>query len=103
LVPIMISAEPEHTAIIDALVLDPEVKGDRIVRDRFSGRSELLHTMLFLTPPVLNAVIKILREKWEGECKIRIQGRGITQESASPEQAEAILKQLLGKTDARQA
>jgi hypothetical protein len=102
LVPIMISADRENTALIDALIQDPEVKGDRIIRDRSSGRAELLHAMLFLTPAVLNAVLKILRESWPRECKIRIQGRGIAQESASPEQAEAILKQLLGKADARQ-
>jgi hypothetical protein len=98
----MISAARENTALIDALVQDVDVKGDRIVRDRSAGRSELLHAMLFLTPPVLNAVVKILREQWAGECRIKIQGRGITQEGASPDQAEAILKQLLGRADARQ-
>jgi hypothetical protein len=98
----MISASRENTALIDALIQDAEVKGDRIVRDRSSGRSDLVHAMLFLTPPVLNAVVKILREQWASECKVRIQGRGVTQEGTSPEQAEAILKQLLGKADARQ-
>jgi hypothetical protein len=99
-VPIMISVESRDAALIEALINDPSVKGDPVVRDRMSGGSELLNVMITLTPIVLTAVVKILHDKWARDSKVKIQARGIKLEGVSPAQAEALLRQLLKEPDA---
>ena len=96
----MLSLEPHDTALAEALTSDPTIRGDRIVRDRMSGGSELLNIMVTLTPMVLTAVVKILHDKWTRDSKVKIQARGIKLEGVSPAQAEALLRQLLQHSDA---
>jgi hypothetical protein len=87
----MISVEAQDAPIVEALINDPAVKGDPVVRDRMSGGSELLNVMITLTPVVLAAVVKILHDKWARDSKVKIQGRGIKLEGVSPGRAEALL------------
>jgi hypothetical protein len=101
MVTVILSTGPQDAALVDALISDPEVQGDRIVRDRSSGGGELLNVMLVLTPVVLHAVVRILQAKWTRDSKVKIQARGVTLEGVSPAQAEAILKQLLGDSGER--
>jgi hypothetical protein len=98
--PVMISVEAHDASIIEALIADPIVKGDQVVRDGMSGGSGLLNVMITLTPVVSAAVVKILHDKWQRDSKIKIQGRGITLQGVTPKEAEALFKQFLKVPDA---
>jgi predicted Fe-Mo cluster-binding NifX family protein len=97
MVPITLSVESADTPLLDELVGAPEVQAKPVSRARISGGSELSTVLLTLTPLVLVAVVKILKEKWARNAKVTIEARGVKIKGASPEDVERILKQILAE------
>lgn len=93
MLPVMIAATVPDAALVDALVSDPQVRGERIMREG----AGLAHSLLFLTPPALDMVAKILKPLSHGS-RLKLQA---TLAGRSPQQAAAILSPMRKWLDAR--
>ncbi len=98
MIPVILSVELSDDALIDALLADPGLGVRRVERDSILGGSELATVILMLTPAILAAAVKILREKWARNGKVSIEARGVKIKGASPDDVEAILRQILERT-----
>lgn len=99
MVPVTFSVETADAGLINELVAAPDIQAKPVSRDRISGGSELYTVILTLTPFVLAAIVKILKEKWARNARVSIEARGIKIKGASPEDVERILKQILAETE----
>lgn len=99
MVPVMLSLEAADISVVDELVKAPDVLARHVTRDRIIGGAELSTVLVTLTPVVLAAVIKILKEKWARNANVSIEARGVKIKGASPEDVERILTQILANTD----
>ena len=99
MVSITFSVEAADADLINELVASPDIQAKPVSRERISGGSELSTIIITLTPFVLAAVVKILKEKWARNARVIIEARGIKIKGASPEDVERILKQILAETE----
>lgn len=84
MVPVTFSFEAADKAALEGLIAAPQLQSKPVKRDQISGGAELSTILLTLTPVLLAAIVKILKEKWARNAKVRIQARGVTVEGASP-------------------
>jgi hypothetical protein len=95
MVSVMISVDKHQAGLIEALIADETVKGRLIQRDRITGAEPVITAMVVLTPVVLSAVVKVLREKWTAQSKVSIEARGIKVKGVSPDDVGKLLKEIL--------
>lgn len=99
MVPVLISVEEADVTVVDAMVVSKDVRARAANADRMTGGNEFATVLVALTPFVLDAIVKILKDKWVRNGKVSIEARGVKIKGASPEDIERILEKILERTD----